>query len=633
MRKAIGIIMIILLFGGSICGVIFGVKYKNSIDTMYTQEQVEQIKEDVKNEWADQEKDYVRQIEECLTALEDFQERFSETSNSLITLQGQYDELLEKYNQSVVENQPLHEEIENLNNEVASLKELNSSYVVQVNALTEEITKLELQIDELLNYKEDNSTSINELNSVIAELNSKISEFESIKIEYNTQIALLNNSIESYKNEIENYKDIIEDLKEINSSVVTFSFDGQIISTQQVNKTEFPTEVEIPSSGDYVFDGWMLKGTSEIIDPYTYSITQDTEFVASLRKYKNITFIVDDEPVSTQQIIENTELVLPENPVKEHYLFLGWSLDGSNVIDITSYEFIQDTNLIAVFEITGVLPFTFSTFRVTSYTGNAEHVVIPSSYSIVEGVYVEGDDHEVTALEDSLFEGNETVKSIVISEGITHIGVSCFQRSSLEEIVIPTTLKGLGNLSFQRCKNLKTVYYNAINANDLNEISRAFYWTDDGEGFDLIIGNEVQRIPDYFCYVDDHLQCGIKSIKFEEGSVCTSIGRYAFYNCPLLGFVEIPSSITSIGGNAFRTSGGSAESETIIIDSLAVYNKFNQGNYSYKEAGYLIDGANEVRIKKDVYDNASHNHAYFENGDKNFQKTIIGDYYVFTLIS
>ena len=46
MKKAIGIIVTLLLFGGSICAIILGINYKNAIDSMYTSEQVEQIKQD-----------------------------------------------------------------------------------------------------------------------------------------------------------------------------------------------------------------------------------------------------------------------------------------------------------------------------------------------------------------------------------------------------------------------------------------------------------------------------------------------------------------------------------------------------------------------------------------------------------
>lgn len=132
MRKAIGIIVIILLFGGSICGIIFGVKYKNSIDTMYTQDQVEQIKEDVKNEWADQEKDYVRQIEECLTAMKELQDEVDENVSKLIDLQNQYDVLLGKYNQSESNNEALQDEISDLKSQISSLNATISNLNAQI---------------------------------------------------------------------------------------------------------------------------------------------------------------------------------------------------------------------------------------------------------------------------------------------------------------------------------------------------------------------------------------------------------------------------------------------------------------------------------------------------------------------
>lgn len=158
MRKAIGIIVILLLFGGSICGIIFGVKYKNSIDTMYTQDQVEQIKEDVKNEWADQEKDYVRQIEECLTAMQELQDEVDENVSKLTDLQNQYDILLNKYNQSESENGNLLEEISDLESQISSLNTtiLNlNTQILEYESLIEAYEKYEGIVFQVKFYSDD----------------------------------------------------------------------------------------------------------------------------------------------------------------------------------------------------------------------------------------------------------------------------------------------------------------------------------------------------------------------------------------------------------------------------------------------------------------------------------------------
>ena len=155
MRKAIGIIVILLLFGGSICGIIFGVKYKISIDTMYTQQQVEQIKEDVKNEWADQEKDYVQQIEECLTAMEELQDEIAENVSKLTDLQNQYDVLLGKYNQSESNNEALQDEISDLESQISSLNATISNLNAQIleyESLLEAYEKYEGQLLQIKFY-------------------------------------------------------------------------------------------------------------------------------------------------------------------------------------------------------------------------------------------------------------------------------------------------------------------------------------------------------------------------------------------------------------------------------------------------------------------------------------------------
>ena len=58
----------------------------------------------------------------------------------------------------------------------------------------------------------------------------------------------------------------------------------------------------------------------------------------------------------------------------------------------------------------------------------------------------------------------------------------------------------------------------------------------------------------------------IKSVVFEEGSVCKSIGVRAFYYCRSLTSVEIPDSVTTIGDSAFRSCTSLASVE--IPDSV-----------------------------------------------------------------
>ncbi|MBR2623424.1 MAG: leucine-rich repeat domain-containing protein, partial [Clostridia bacterium] len=69
----------------------------------------------------------------------------------------------------------------------------------------------------------------------------------------------------------------------------------------------------------------------------------------------------------------------------------------------------------------------------------------------------------------------------------------------------------------------------------------------------VTIGANVKKIPAYMFdpYSSSSYAPKIVSVIFEEGSVCESIGSYAFRSCTRLTSVDIPDSVTSIGNYAF----------------------------------------------------------------------------------
>ena len=341
-----------VLLAGTGCGIYYGIQYHN-LDKQVVEDDsgmvnvVDELRKSVES--LETEKANLTQqlslLQEQYDALNQLRQNLENTNNSLEIENAELQTQIEELNN---QNAQLEAQITNLNNQITSLntqiETLNKTLADNKSASDEELASLEVQVATL-------QAQVNSLNTTIENLNTEIDSYEANTISLNTEIANLNNTIAEYEQEIENYKQIIEDLKKINSCVVTFRVDGELYATQQVNKTESPVAFDNPASENYIFDGWTIAGSTEIVDPFTYSVTEDIEFVASIRKYKIVTFTVDDEVVSTQSIVTDDELQLPAEPTKEHYSFLGWSLDGENVIDLTSYSFTRDTNLIAVFEI------------------------------------------------------------------------------------------------------------------------------------------------------------------------------------------------------------------------------------------------------------------------------------------
>ncbi len=127
-----------------------------------------------------------------------------------------------------------------------------------------------------------------------------------------------------------------------------------------------------------------------------------------------------------------------------------------------------------------------NSYKLVSYIGTGENVVVPTEYKGLP----------ITKIEANCFKGNTTIKSVVISEGITSMGNAVFYGcTSLENITIPSTVTSTGNAAFYNCTSLKNV-------------------------------------------------------KIADG--VTTIGNSAFRGCTSLETITIPASVTTIGTQVFN---------------------------------------------------------------------------------
>lgn len=172
------------------------------------------------------------------------------------------------------------------------------------------------------------------------------------------------------------------------------------------------------------------------------------------------------------------------------------------------------------------------------------------------------------------------LKNLTLPEGLTNIDNYAFDYSySLESIDFPNTLTRIGNYAFQHCYGLKSieipysvttlcegvfyhcnnisyVYYNATSLPNYNAAHNIFYSIGYAtEGVKVVIGNRVERIPMRLFYSSTDIESKITSVEFEEGSVCTTINSYAFYNNKYIKYVSLPKTITTIGDEIFYNCG------------------------------------------------------------------------------
>ena len=152
------------------------------------------------------------------------------------------------------------------------------------------------------------------------------------------------------------------------------------------------------------------------------------------------------------------------------------------------------------------------------------------------------------------------------------IGSNAFQYcDSLTSITIPENVTSIGNYAFAYCYGLIEINYNATAANILSYENYVF--SDAGQGGDGItvnIGANVTKLPNYIFAPDlsSSYSPNITTVNFEEGSVCESISGGAFNHCLSLTSITIPSSVTSIGTDAF--AGCYALAEIYNYSSLTI---------------------------------------------------------------
>ena len=154
------------------------------------------------------------------------------------------------------------------------------------------------------------------------------------------------------------------------------------------------------------------------------------------------------------------------------------------------------------------------------------------------------------------FWGRSSLSEIVIPSSVTSIGNSAFSDcSSLSEVVIPSSVTRIGDSVFWYCRTLSDI---VIPSSVTRIGDSAFFYCSSLSN--IVIPSSVTSIGDSAFFY-----CSSLSEVVIPSSV-TSIGNSAFSNCSSLSEVVIPSSVTSIGDSAF--SNCSSLSEVVIPSSV-----------------------------------------------------------------
>ena len=209
--------------------------------------------------------------------------------------------------------------------------------------------------------------------------------------------------------------------------------------------------------------------------------------------------------------------------------------------------------------------------------------VLIGAYSVKEGTRI---------ICDRAFLGCRSLSEIVIPSSVTGIGDSAFSWCrSLSEIVIPSSVTGIGDSAFSWCRSLSEIVIpssvTSIGDSAFCGCSSLIYISIPKSVFGLN-GNpfakwngKLECLSPNFVYEDDVLFNKDKSriISFRNQNIksyvipssVTSIGDYAFSYCDSLSEIVIPSSFTSICDYAFSSC--RSLSEIVIPSSVTSIGK------------------------------------------------------------
>ena len=142
---------------------------------------------------------------------------------------------------------------------------------------------------------------------------------------------------------------------------VVFKYEDTTLKNETVKSGNYATAPETNSTAYKVFNGWKVNGVT--VNVSEYRITADTVFVADITYKYDVKFIADGKTHNTQIIERNSKPTVPANPTKPNYVFVGWSIDGTNTVNVSNYTVTENVTFTALFRV--------DKFTVTFKNGNA----------------------------------------------------------------------------------------------------------------------------------------------------------------------------------------------------------------------------------------------------------------------
>ena len=218
---------------------------------------------------------------------------------------------------------------------------------------------------------------VNELRDKIVDLNTEMTKlqakYETLKQNNDSdkeELAKVKNDLDKAKKDIKFYQELLEAYENSGKYEVVFYL------VQNGEQTPYDVQVVEPNGylSDVVepegnFEGWSLTIGGDLIESLTsVQITEDTNIYGTF--YSTVTFMVNDEEYSTQQVGYN-KYATEEEPEVQYYTFEGWTLNGEDVVAVNTYPITQDTTFVAKLTKNELSTFIPKTWNISELVGSA----------------------------------------------------------------------------------------------------------------------------------------------------------------------------------------------------------------------------------------------------------------------
>lgn len=482
-------------------------------------------------------------------------ENFNETEE-LMLLRAQVADLEAQVN-------TLNEDKESLETQVTTLTGDVAEKQTTIDALNAEIVELEADIQE-------KAATITELTATVEELEESVNVLNQEKQTLSTQVTTLTSEKQVLEQQVATLTASVETLTadknglltQVNDLTAQLTVKDQTIATLNGQITTLQGNIEALNDTIAILESENGELESEITSLETQIAEKDSQIAGLNTQISSLTNQIN---TLTSQISSlESEIQSLQAQIEEY----KEQLINVNTLSV-KYLNIQDGSIKG-----------FSELGLEKYNeGKITHLNLPGSYSIDQetGIVIDGQDLTITDIAASAFKDKTNLVSVTIPEGLTYLGSSAFDGTT----------------------GLLEIKYNAIELTTNNLMFFGSYFGDAGidkGGITVTIDNKVKIIPNYiFTSAVMAVNNGPKiyEVKFEENSVCTTIGNYAFYNNPKVQIVTIPESVTSIGSYAFYYSYGLQKLNYNATNVTSV------GTDVFYDAGKNTDGV-EVNIGANV---------------------------------